>query len=83
MRNARQERCQEPFSEKDPDTFSRGRTLSLTSAAAVALAWLVARPSITAPIVSATDAPQLQTLIPATRLALDAAAIDLLNRVWA
>jgi aryl-alcohol dehydrogenase-like predicted oxidoreductase len=41
----------------------------------VALAWLIARPSITAPIASATDLAQLADLVAATRLELDAESI--------
>ncbi|WP_369673438.1 aldo/keto reductase, partial [Enterococcus faecium] len=37
--------------------------------AQVALAWLIARPSITAPIASATSPAQLGDLVAATRLA--------------
>jgi aryl-alcohol dehydrogenase-like predicted oxidoreductase len=44
--------------------------------AAVSLAWLMAQPSITAPIASATSSAQLDELIDATRLVLDAAALD-------
>ncbi|HJT99509.1 MAG TPA: aldo/keto reductase [Rhodanobacteraceae bacterium] len=40
--------------------------------AQVALAWLIARPSITAPIASATSATQVQDIAAATRLALSA-----------
>ena len=47
--------------------------------AQVALAWLIARPSITAPIASATTLDQLEELIAATRLKLDAEAIEALN----
>ena len=47
--------------------------------ASVALAWLMARPSITAPIASATSLRQLEELIAATRLKLDAEAIGLLD----
>ena len=50
---------------------------------AVALAWLIARPGITAPIVSATSIAQLSELIAATRLLLDAPAIDSLNHASA
>lgn len=46
-----------------------------TKPAQVALAWLLARPSITAPIVSATSLPQTRDLIDATRLKLDAASL--------
>jgi aryl-alcohol dehydrogenase-like predicted oxidoreductase len=47
--------------------------------ARVALAWLLARPSITAPIASATSLSQLEELFAATRLKLSSAAIELLN----
>ena len=47
--------------------------------ARVALAWLIARPSITAPIASATNLEQLNDLVEATKLQLDQAAIELLN----
>lgn len=48
--------------------------------ARVAIAWLLARPSVTAPIASATSVEQLNDLIEATRLELDGPAIDLLNQ---
>jgi aryl-alcohol dehydrogenase-like predicted oxidoreductase len=51
--------------------------------ARVALAWLMARPSITAPIASATSLEQLDELIQATRLKLEAPAIDQLNQASA
>ena len=51
--------------------------------ASVALAWLMARPSITAPIASATTLEQLEELIAATRLALDAEAVRLLDEASA
>jgi aryl-alcohol dehydrogenase-like predicted oxidoreductase len=51
--------------------------------ASVALAWLIARPSITAPIASATSLQQLNDLIAATRLELDESAVELLNRASA
>ena len=46
----------------------------------VALAWLMARPGITAPIASATNIEQLRDLIDATNLKLDAESIELLNQ---
>ena len=49
------------------------------SAASVALAWQIARPSITAPIASATTVNQLSELVAATQLELDQAAIEQLN----
>jgi aryl-alcohol dehydrogenase-like predicted oxidoreductase len=51
--------------------------------ARVAIAWLLARPSVTAPIASATNLSQLRDLTEATRLNLDDQAIDLLNRASA
>ncbi len=47
--------------------------------AQVSLAWLIARPGLTAPIASATSLEQLKDLTAATRLELDAAAIEELN----
>ena len=46
----------------------------------VALAWLLARPSITAPIASATTVEQLQDLISGVQLKLDQSSIELLNQ---
>lgn len=51
--------------------------------AQVALAWLIARPGITAPIASATSIEQLNDLIAATRLRLDPASIDHLDQASA
>jgi aryl-alcohol dehydrogenase-like predicted oxidoreductase len=51
--------------------------------AQIALAWLMARPGITAPIASATSVEQLNDLIEATKLELDQSAIDLLDQASA
>jgi aryl-alcohol dehydrogenase-like predicted oxidoreductase len=51
--------------------------------AQVALAWLMAQPSITAPIASATNLDQLNELIQAATIELDSAANDLLNQASA
>jgi aryl-alcohol dehydrogenase-like predicted oxidoreductase len=48
--------------------------------ARVALAWLMSRPGVTAPIASATKLEQLNELIAATRLELDADAVGVLDR---
>jgi len=48
--------------------------------ARVALAWLCTRPTVTAPIASATSLEQLSDLIEATRLKLDDPAIERLNQ---
>jgi aryl-alcohol dehydrogenase-like predicted oxidoreductase len=47
--------------------------------ARVALAWLMARPSVTAPIASATSLSQLDEMIAATEMALDQESIERLN----
>jgi aryl-alcohol dehydrogenase-like predicted oxidoreductase len=51
-----------------------------TSPAQVSLAWLMARPGITAPIASATSVDQLNQLIEAATLKLDPASIAVLNQ---
>jgi len=51
--------------------------------AKVSLAWLMARPSITAPIVSATSLEQLSDLIASVELKLDRPSIELLNQASA
>jgi aryl-alcohol dehydrogenase-like predicted oxidoreductase len=51
--------------------------------AKVSLAWLMARPGITAPIASATSLEQLNDLIGATELELDSASVERLNQASA
>lgn len=51
--------------------------------AAVSLAWLIQRPSVTAPIVSATSKSQLGSIIQAPELNLDADAIRFLDNASA
>jgi aryl-alcohol dehydrogenase-like predicted oxidoreductase len=51
-----------------------------STSAKVSLAWLIERPSITAPIASATNLEQLKDLIEATELKLDDSSIELLNQ---
>jgi len=51
-----------------------------TKQATVALAWLLANPLITAPIVSATSKSQLETLFAAPELQLDQVDLELLNK---
>jgi len=48
--------------------------------AEAALAWLIAQPTITAPIASATDLEQLNQLLEATTLELDPSSMALLNQ---
>ena len=54
-----------------------------TKPAQVALAWLMARKSITAPIASATSVEQLSELVQATQLELDRESIERLNKASA
>jgi aryl-alcohol dehydrogenase-like predicted oxidoreductase len=49
----------------------------------VALAWLMARPSITAPIASATNLKQLDDLVQSAALTLDRSSIEVLNQASA
>jgi aryl-alcohol dehydrogenase-like predicted oxidoreductase len=50
-----------------------------TAPATIALAWLIARPSVTAPIASATSVKQLESLAEATRITLEPEDISALN----
>lgn len=50
-----------------------------TTQASVAIAWLIARPSVTAPIASATSLSQLDSLVTATQLNLDKESMLLLD----
>ncbi|WEA01338.1 aldo/keto reductase [Mucilaginibacter sp. SJ] len=50
-----------------------------TSQSTIALAWLIARPGITAPIVSATSLEQLTDLFESATLKLSNEAIEVLN----
>ena len=54
-----------------------------SSPAAVSLAWLIARPGITAPIASATDLDQLHELMDGPKLELSPSEIELLSRASA
>lgn len=54
-----------------------------TSPASVSLAWLIARPSITAPIASATSREQLEDLVAAAKLELSPSAIEQLDQASA
>jgi aryl-alcohol dehydrogenase-like predicted oxidoreductase len=65
------------------DTLDQVAAQTASTPTAVALAWLLARPSITAPIASATSPAQLDALIAGTRLQLDATALASLDRASA
>lgn len=65
------------------DALDEVAKITNATPASVSLAWLLARPSITAPIVSATNLKQLDDLIAAVELKLDHAAMNLLNKASA
>ncbi|MEA3123852.1 MAG: hypothetical protein QOD67_871 [Caballeronia sp.] len=54
-----------------------------TTPSTVALAWIIARPSVMAPIASTTSVEQLESLVAATRLPLSPEDLKLLNEVSA
>jgi aryl-alcohol dehydrogenase-like predicted oxidoreductase len=62
------------------DDVSRARG---TSPAAVALAWLLAVPSVTAPIIGANSVEQLRELLPASDLRLSPEEMSRLDRLSA
>lgn len=62
------------------DEAAKAYNASLTQ---ISLAWILARPSVTAPIVSATTVEQLHDIIKATEIKLDAAAVERLNQASA
>lgn len=62
----------------DEVAASTGATL-----AQIAIAWLVSRPDVTAPIASATSVQQVQELIAAVQLSLDAEALKILDEASA
>ncbi len=65
------------------DALDRVATRIAATPVQVSLAWLMARPGVTAPIASATSVAQLDELIAATRLTLDADAIRTLDTAGA
>lgn len=65
------------------DALDQVAKLHNATATQVALAWLMARPSITAPIASATNLKQLDDLFRSASLELDQSSIALLNQASA
>ena len=59
--------------------FFTARNKSLTQ---VAIAWVLAQPGITSPIVGATSAEQLRQSLPAIDMTLDAEEKEVCNEVW-
>lgn len=65
------------------DTLRRLAQEQNTTPSRLALAWLISRPSVTAPIASATSLDQLHDLLGATELTLDQGTLDLLQQASA
>jgi aryl-alcohol dehydrogenase-like predicted oxidoreductase len=72
-----------PRGEKILRTLDELAASHQSTPASVALAWLMARPGVTAPIASATGSAQLKTLIDAVQLELEPAALQALDRASA
>ncbi len=65
------------------DSLDQVAQLHNVTPATVALAWVINRPGITAPIASATNPDQLTELIAATKLILNPSSLELLNQASA
>jgi len=65
------------------ETLDRVAERYRSTPAQVALAWLMARPSITAPIASATNLSQLKVLLESANIKLDQLSIEELNKASA
>jgi aryl-alcohol dehydrogenase-like predicted oxidoreductase len=57
--------------------------VSGSSPASVAIAWLLTRPGVTSPIVSATSVAQLREVVAGAQLVLEAETVALLDRASA
>lgn len=83
-KSARGEGVRKYLDEKGLDVLKALDEISArleTTQASVALAWLLANPLVTAPIVSATSESQLKTLFAAPELKLSSEDVELLNKV--
>lgn len=65
------------------DTIDEIATKHMATPAQISLAWLIVRPSVTAPIVSATSVKQLNEIVKAADIKLDQASIEALNNTSA
>ncbi|SAK41076.1 aldo/keto reductase [Caballeronia hypogeia] len=82
-RGSRVEKYLNPRGLKILDALDEVAKRNSTTPATVALAWMIARPSVTAPIASATSVAQLESLAAATRLALAEDDVKLLDEASA
>ena len=82
-RGSRVEKYLNPRGLKILDALDEVSKRHGTTPATIALAWMIARPSVTAPIASATSVKQLESLAAATRLQLAAEDIELLDQASA
>jgi aryl-alcohol dehydrogenase-like predicted oxidoreductase len=65
------------------DALDRIARVKQATPAQLALAWLMARPGITAPIASATSVAQLEELMGSVRITMDPESIEVLDRASA
>ncbi len=65
------------------DALSEVAAYNETTPAVIALAWLLAKPSVTSPIASATKTVQIADMVKATAISLDKATIEMLDTVSA
>ncbi len=79
-RGPRVEKYLNPRGRAILDALDEVATSQASTPASVALAWLMTRPGVTAPIASATSSQQLQALVAAAHLKLDAAAVQRLDQ---
>lgn len=82
MKSSREFDVKKCFNEKGLSVLAALDIVAMkhkTQQATVALAWLLAQPSVDAPIVSATSQKQLQSLFDAPKLKLDAYDLSLLD----
>lgn len=82
-RGQRAEKCLNERGFRILEALDRVAKQRGSTPATVSLAWLIARPGITAPIASATNLEQLHELMAAPKLELDPSEIELLNRASA
>jgi aryl-alcohol dehydrogenase-like predicted oxidoreductase len=82
-RGARVQKYLTPRNFKILDSLDAVARRHETTMARVALAWVIARPSVTAPIASATNAEQMNELFAATRLTLDPDSLQELDNASA
>jgi len=80
-RSSMVQKCMNERGRRIVETLRRLAQEQNTTPPRLALAWLISRPSVTAPIASATSLEQLHDLLGALKLTLDQETLDVLNQV--